>query len=303
MKNISVHLGIIYALLSAIFFGASTPFSKILLTYISPIMLAAFIPLGSGIGLLIWLIFQRLLKKKASTLSLSLHLYHLPWLIGAIASGGVLNGILLTIGLTLTPASAAALLLNMESVLTPLLAWLIFKERFSLRIFLAMMLTVIAGVLVSWEQWPEFGIPWGTFAILAACLCAAIDSNLMCKISGCDVIKIAIIKGLASGLINLLIALAIGNNLPRFQHAFAASALGFCGYGLSFMMFIMALRHQGVARTGAYFSVAPFVSTLISFVLLNDTLSSLFGIAAIVMAAGIGLMLTEKSSYQKSYSS
>lgn len=44
------------------------------------------------------------------------------------------------VGLPLTPASSASLLLNMEGVLTALLAWFVFKENFDKRIFAGMVL-------------------------------------------------------------------------------------------------------------------------------------------------------------------
>jgi drug/metabolite transporter (DMT)-like permease len=50
-------------------------------------------------------------------------------LAGAIVAGGIVGPVLLMWGLMATPASSASLLLNLESVLTALLAWFMFKER------------------------------------------------------------------------------------------------------------------------------------------------------------------------------
>jgi len=296
-----MHKWVIYALLAAALFGASTPFSKILVGQIAPVMLAGLLYLGSGIGLLIWFTLRALAAGDKQATSARLTLPDLPWLGGAILAGGIAGPVLLMIGLTLTPASSASLLLNMEGVLTALLAWFVFKENFDRRIFFGMVLIVAAGILLSWDQRPALGVPWGALAIVAACLCWAIDNNLTRKVSAGDAVQIAGIKGLVAGSVNLSIALALGLPLPEASAALIAGVVGFGGYGLSLVLFVLALRHLGTARTGAYFSVAPFAGAAIALLMLGETPGLVFWVAAALMGAGIWLHLTETHAHAHSH--
>ncbi|MFZ6875699.1 DMT family transporter [Undibacterium sp. Di27W] len=288
-----MHKGVIYALMAAALFGASTPFAKLLLAKASPLSVAGILYLGSGLGLLLWYVLRAALARKTGGETVGLKRQDLPWLSGAVVAGGIAGPVLLMLGLSMTAASSAALLLNMEGVLTATLAWFVFRENFDRRIFIGMVLIIAAGILLSWEQIPVLGMPWGALAIIAACLCWAIDNNLTRKISASDAVQIAGIKGLVAGAVNVAIALAMGASFPETTTILATGVVGFCGYGLSLVMFVLALRHLGTARTGAYFSAAPFVGAVIALLMLGDRPSPLFWLAAILMAAGIWLHLTE----------
>lgn len=292
-----MHTGVLYAFLAALTFGASTPFSKILVGQGAPVTLAGLLYLGSGIGLLTWFGLRALTPNSKNDGSSRLTRKDVSWLGGAILFGGIAGPVLLMLGLTLTPASAASLLLNMEGVLTSLLAWFVFKENFDRRIFLGMVLIVIGGVVLSWEQRPELGVPWGAIAIVGACLCWGIDNNLTRKISASDAVQIAGVKGLVAGVVNLTIAFALGMSMPSANSALLAGIVGFCGYGLSLVFFVLALRNLGTARTGAYFSIAPFVGAAISLIMLGDAPGAGFWVAGALMAAGIWLHLTEKHEH------
>ncbi|WP_426191494.1 DMT family transporter [Massilia sp. DWR3-1-1] len=291
------HQGVGYALLAAALFGASTPFAKTLVGQVSPVLLAALLYLGSGVGLLLCYLLRAAVRRAAHERPVALTRPDLPWLAGAIAAGGVAGPVLLMLGLALTPASAASLLLNMEGVLTALLAWFVFRENFDLRIFIGMLLIVVAGAVLSWEQVPALGVPWGALAIIGACLCWAIDNNLTRKVSASDPLQIACLKGLVAGTVNLGIALALGMAVPAAPTILAAALVGFCGYGLSLVLFVLALRHLGTARTGAYFSAAPFVGAAVSVALLGEVPGTLFWLAAALMAGGIWLHLTETHAH------
>ena len=292
-----MHQGVTYALLAAALFGASTPFAKTLAGHVAPVTLAGMLYLGSGLGLLACFAVRALSRRAARDTPAGLRTPDLPWLAGAILAGGVAGPVLLMAGLALTPASSASLLLNLEGVLTALLAWFVFKENFDRRIFAGMLLIVAAGVLLSWEQAPALGVPWGALAIVGACLCWAIDNNLTRKVSASDALQIACIKGLVAGGVNLAIAFALGFRLPEPGTVLAAAAIGFCGYGLSLVMFVLALRHLGTARTGAYFSVAPFVGAALALPLLGEAPGPGFWIAAALMGGGIWLHLTESHEH------
>ena len=222
---------------------------------------------------------------------------------GRVASLKVLTtpddpGAELMTGLTLTPASSASLLLNMEGVFTALLAWFVFREQFDRRIFLGIVLIVAAGVLLSWEQDAAKGLPWGALSVVGACLCWAIDNNLTRKVSASDAVQIAAAKGLTAGVVNLSIALWwLGQPLPTIGQATGAALVGFVGYGLSLVLFVLALRGLGTARTGAYFSTAPFIGASISLLLLGEQPGMTFWIAAALMAAGIWLHIIERHEH------
>jgi len=291
--------GIGPALLAALLFGASTPLAKLLLADIHPVLLAGVLYAGSGLGLGLWLLLRRLRQRDASA-EASLERRDIPWLAGAVLFGGVLGPALLMFGLAATPASSASLLLNLESVMTAALAWLVFRENVDIRIFLGMAAIVAGGVLLSWTQAPV-GLPWGAFAIAGACACWAIDNNLTRVVSGGDPVQITAIKGGVAGAINITVALTLGYRLPGLLPLGSAAAIGLTGYGISLVAFVLALRHLGAARTGAYFSTAPFVGAALSLALLRESPSLAFWIAGALMALGVWLHVSERHEHEHSH--
>ena len=287
--------GIGPALLAALLFGASTPLAKLLVADIAPVLLAGLLYAGSGLGLGAWLLL-RALRPRAGDAEAPLQRQDWPALAGAVLFGGVLGPVLLMLGLASTPASSASLLLNLESVLTALLAWLVFRENVDIRIFFGMLAIVAGGVLLSSSQAPT-GLPWGALAIASACACWAIDNNLTRKVSGGDPVQIAAIKGGVAGAINIAAALALGYRLPDGWHLLSAGAIGLTGYGISLVAFVLALRHLGAARTGAYFSTAPFVGAALSLLLLRESPSLAFWIAGALMAIGVWLHVSERHEH------
>ena len=276
-----------YALASAALFGASTPLAKLLLGELPPLLLAGLLYLGSGIGLAAWI---RLRGARGILLARA----DWPWLAGAILAGGIAGPALLLYGLARTDAGSASLLLNLEAVLTAAIAWLVFRENVDRRVFLGMAAIVAGGVLLSWDQMPRAGGAAGPLLIAAACLAWAVDNNLTRRVSGGDAATIACLKGLVAGAVNLGLAFAAGASFPSLLSIAAGGALGLAGYGLSLALFIVALRHLGTARTGAYFSVAPFFGATLALLLLNETTSAAFWIAAGLMVLGVWLHLTER---------
>jgi drug/metabolite transporter (DMT)-like permease len=283
--------GIRSALLAALLFGASTPLAKGLLASVPPQVLAGLLYLGSGLGLgTVWLWRRRTGRAAEAPLTRR----DLPWLLGAIGFGGFLGPLLLLIGLSHTPASAASLFLNLEAVFTALLAWVVFRENVDRLIALGMLAIVAGGALLAWAGRLEWGGPAGPLAIAGACLCWAIDNNLTQKVSASDPLEIAALKGGTAGTINLTIALFLGGSLPTPPTIAAALLVGFGGYGLSLVLFVLALRSLGTARTGAYFSTAPFVGAVLSVVLWREPVTPLLLAAGALMAFGVWLHLTER---------
>lgn len=276
-----------YALASAALFGASTPLAKLLVGDVPPLMLAGLLYLGSGIGLFAWRIIRR---ERPASLSRG----ELPWLAGAIAAGGVVAPALLMYGLARSEASTASLLLNLEGVFTALIAWVVFRENVDRRVFIGMVLIIAGGGALSWGGAPGAS---GAWLIAAACLAWAIDNNLTRRVSGGDAVTIAGLKGLAAGSVNLALGLSQGASFPAASVWAAAAVVGLLGYGVSLVLFVIALRHLGTARTGAYFSVAPFFGAAIAFAVLPEAASAAFWIAAGLMAAGVWLHVSERHEH------
>ena len=283
--------GIAYALLGAALFGASTPIAKLLVGEIGPVMLAGLLYAGSGVGLALWLAVRGSLWRAAERPRFAPGDY--KWLAGAVVSGGVIGPALLMLALAASSASSVSLLLNLESVFTALLAWFVFRENFDRRLLLGMSLIVCGGVILGWQP-GETATSWPALAVAGACLCWALDNNLTRKISAGDSVKIAGIKGLAAGSVNLCVAAGFGEALPAPGVAAAAALVGLLGYGVSLALFVVALRQLGTARTGAYFSTAPFIGAAASFALLGEAPDTFFWIAAVLMAVGVALHLTER---------
>jgi drug/metabolite transporter (DMT)-like permease len=290
MSN-TTNIGVLSALGSAVLFGASTPLAKLLAGAVSPWLLAGLLYLGSGIGLSL----VRLLRPGQRA---PLGKGEWPWLAGAIASGGVLGPVLLMWGLTRTPGSTAALLLNAEGVLTALLAWFAFRENFDRRIAAGMAAIVAGTVVLSWSGTPDAPASWGPAAVVGACLCWALDNNLTRKVSLSDPLQIAALKGLAAGAVNTALALAVDAQPPSLQAAAAAAVVGFLGYGVSLVLFVVGLRHLGTARAGAYFSAAPFVGALLAVPLLGEPVTVRLALAAALMGVGVWLHLTEHHEHE-----
>jgi drug/metabolite transporter (DMT)-like permease len=285
---------VIHALLAAALFGASTPFAKLLVGEMSPWLLAGLLYLGSGLGLAA----LRLVRDRGWTPS-GLVKGEWPWLLGAILFGGVAGPLALMFGLTRTSGSTASLLLNLEAVLTAVIAWVVFKENADRRIVLGMLAIVAGGVVLSWSGADAASNDWlGPLAIVLACLCWAIDNNLTRRVSASDALFIASTKGAVAGSVNVTLAFALGAGLPAGPTLLGTLTVGLLGYGISLVLFVLALRGLGTARTGAYFSTAPFIGAAVSLVLLGESTSAAFWLAAALMAWGVWLHLTEHHEHE-----
>ncbi|CAB3792338.1 DMT family transporter [Pararobbsia alpina] len=285
------------ALLAAALFGVTTPLAKTLLGSLSPFMVAGLFYLGSGLGLAIGILIRRLRRKAAERQNESrIQLAELPWPAGAIAAGGIAGPALLMLGLATTPAAMSALLLNLEGVFTALIAWVVFRENVDSRILLGMAAIVAGGVALSWQPGAA-GLSTGALLVVAACIAWAIDNNLTRKVSTNDAMVIACLKGLVAGSVNLSIALLLGAHVPGAGRTAAAMLTGFAGYGVSLVLFVVALRNLGTARTGAYFSIAPLFGVALSLVLWPEMPPLLFWVAAAFMAIGIWLHVRERHEH------
>lgn len=283
--------GIGAALGAAVLFGAGMPFAKLLLGSVNPWLLAGLLYLGSGFGLGL----MRLLRGAAPV---RLERGEWRWLAAAILAGGVAGPVLLMYGLSAMPASGASLLLNAEGAFTALLAWFVFRENFDRRIALGMAAIVAGALVLAWPGEARFGAVWPVLAVLGACFAWALDNNLTRKVSLADATWIAACKGWAAGVVNLAIAATMVPHWPTVGTLLAAGVVGWISYGVSLALFVVGLRHLGTARTGAYFSVAPFIGALIALPLLGEPVTLRLLVAGGLMALGAWLHLSERHVHE-----
>ncbi len=294
MKLVVFKPGVPAALGAALLFGGGTPFAKLLLQAVNPWLLAGILYLGSGLGVTIYRMIRHAPAGKLAP-------DEWPWLAGAIVAGGVVGPVLLMFGLTGMPASGASLLLNTEGVFTALLAWFVFRENFDRRIAGGMIAIVAGAVVMSWPEDARFSTLLPALSVVGACLSWGIDNNLTCKVSHVDATWIASIKGFAAGSVNMCLAMILGADWPPLSSIMGILLVGCFSYGISLILFVVGLRHLGTARTGAYFSIAPFFGAALAIPLLGESVGPRFVIAGILMAFGIWLHLTERHEHAHSH--
>lgn len=282
----------VQAILAAVLFGASTPLSKLLLGEIDSIVLAALLYLGSGVGIGVLLISRKYIIRAESTEAGIRHT-DLPWLAGAILSGGVAAPIILLVGLKNASAASASLLLNFEGVATTLIAAFVFKEAVGRRTMTAIAFITLASVLLTWKPAADWGLSLGALGVLIACILWGIDNNFTRNLSAKNPLVIVSLKGLGAGTFSFMLALVLGKPIPGTVQILLALLLGFICYGLSIALYILALRNLGAARTGTLFGIAPFVGMFLSIAIFRESPQGLFYLSLPFMLAGTWLMLAE----------
>lgn len=292
------HRAAILALLSAALFGASTPAAKALLGTIQPAVLAGLLYCGAGLGIAIVRRLGSSIISNGRKIEAPLGKRDWPWLIGAILAGGIAGPILLMVGLERTEAATASLLLTLEGVSTALLAWFVFEESFDRRIAIGMACLLAGALVLSWSGAPTVAGLIGPLAIVCACLAWGIDNNLTRKVSLSDPLAIVELKGLIAGPVNLALGLWTGGSIPDPTTLLISGSVGFLGYGVSLALFVMALRELGTARTGAYFSTAPFIGAAVAVTVLGEPITLQLLAAGLLMALGVWLHLTETHEHE-----
>lgn len=284
-----------YALASAVLFGISTPFAKLIGQGVDPWLLAGLLYLGSGIGLGLWRQASRLggVRNNEAALKRS----DWPWAAAIVFFGGVAAPLLLMLGLQKTAASTASLLLNLEALATMTIAWIVYRESVDRRLLTGALAILTGAVVLSWNF---TALAWsgGALFIAAACVCWGIDNNLTRKLSGADAVQIAMLKGLVAGTTNTVLGLIAGAAIPALGTIAAAGLTGLFGYGVSLVLFVLALRELGAARTGAYFSTAPFIGAVIAVALMGEPVTLTLLAAGALMALGVWLHLSEHHEHE-----
>ena len=294
-KHAHLWPGVPLALGSAVLFGASAPLSKLLVGSIDPWLLAGILYLGAGLGLAVVHWGRRLIG--LTDVEAPLQKADLPWLAFVVLFGGMLGPLFLMLGLSHTSASSGSLLLNLEGLATMGIAWLVFRENVDKRLLLGAGAILAGAVLLSWNG-EALRLDEGSLFIAAACLSWGIDNNLTRKLSSADPVQIAMIKGVVAGSSNLLLALIFGASLPQVSLVGAGALVGFLGVGVSLVMFMLGLRHLGTARTGAYFSLAPFIGAVLAVVIFGEAVTFQVIAAGVLMAIGLWLHLAERHDHE-----
>ncbi|MGH8219875.1 MAG: EamA family transporter [Steroidobacteraceae bacterium] len=299
--------GAAFAVASAILFGASTPLAKLLLSGgIDAQLLAGLFYLGSGVGLTVVLIAR---SAVAATGRLApgearLRRSDVPLLCLAVLLGGVVAPVLMMSGLARTSAASAALLQNLEGLATMGIAWLAFRENVDRRLLAGAFAILVGAVLLSSTGGPlrgpgPAGAGLGALLIAGACLAWGADNNLTRPLAHADPVQIAAIKGLAAGAVNVALALFAGHAaVPSVHVAVEAGIVGFLGYGVSLVLYVLGLRHLGAARTAAYYSTAPFIGSALAVLMLAEPTSWRLLAAGALMAFGVYLHLSERHAHE-----
>ncbi len=247
---------ILYALLAAVFYALNTPFSKLLLGSVSPTFMAAFLYIGTGVGVGILYAFKIKKEDKSKRIGKK----DLPYTVAMIVLD-IIAPIFLMLGIKYGSASNASLLGNFEIVATALIALLVFKEGVGKRLWIAICLITVSSVILSFEGSGSFVFSYGSLFVLLATVCWGLENNCTRSISNKSAYEIVLLKGLFSGGGSFVIALILGETMPEIKYILFAMGLGFVAYGLSIFLYVKAQNGLGAAKTSAYYAVAPFVGT------------------------------------------
>ena len=279
---------VVFAVLAAVFYAVSSPVSKVLLEDVSPYLMAALLYLGAGIGMAV----VRSLSPSKRAEERPLTGNDTPYIIGMIVLD-IAAPILLMYGLLNSPASSVSLLNNFEIVATTLIALLVFGERVTPTTWAAIVLITISAIILSTAGTGELSFSHGSLAVILACVCWGLENNCTRRLSDSGALRIVVIKGIFSGLGALTIAAFMGMGTPSAMEILGALLLGFVSYGMSLFFYITAQASLGAAKVSAYYAMAPFIGAFLSLAILGESLTEMFAVALIVMAAGVVILTRE----------
>ncbi|WP_138268489.1 DMT family transporter [Anaerofustis stercorihominis] len=285
-EELNIKRGIAFAIFAASLYAINAPFSKILLDYIPSTLMAGFLYLGAGIGMFFIFIIRKIKNTQIKELKLTKD--ELPYTIAMIVLD-IAAPICLLFGLRLTTAANTSLLNNFEIVATAIIAFMVFKEKISIRLWFGIFFVSLSCGILSFEDVSSIKFSYGSLFVLLAAICWGFENNCTRKISLKDPLQIVLLKGIFSGLGSVIIGLCIGEKVEVGINIIAVLFLGFVAYGLSIYFYVFAQRLLGAARTSAYYAVAPFISAIISLIIFRDFPDIRYFIALFIMAIGAWL--------------
>ena len=275
--------GIMMAILAAVLYAVSSPFSKILLNEMPPPLMAGFLYLGAGIGMSLIAISRRV--RRVETTEIHLSKAEVPYTVAMILLD-IAAPICMLIGLNATTAANASLLNNFEIVATALIALVVFRERISKRLWMGILFVTLSSVILSFEDVMSLEFSYGSLFVLLAAVFWGLENNCTRKLSSCDPLEIVLLKGIFSGIGSIVIGLVIGERLMNLWSVIAVMAVGIVSYGLSIYFYVHAQRLLGAARTSAYYAVSPFIAAFLSILIFGQIPEVTYFIALILMAIG-----------------
>ena len=275
--------GIIMAILAAVLYAVSSPFSKVLLNEMPPTLMAGFLYLGAGVGMSLIAVSRRVRQVENTEIHLSKA--EMPYTVAMILLD-IAAPICMLIGLNATTAANASLLNNFEIVATALIALVVFKERISKRLWTGILFVTLSSVILSFEDFSSLEFSYGSLFVLLAAVFWGLENNCTRKLSSCDPLEIVLLKGIFSGIGSIVIGLVLGERLMNLWSVIAVMALGIVSYGLSIYFYVHAQRLLGAARTSAYYAVSPFIAAFLSILIFGQIPEVTYFIALILMAVG-----------------
>lgn len=278
--------GIVFALLAAVLYAVNAPFSKILLDYMPPTLMAGFLYIGAGLGMVVIAFVRKAQKREQREEKLTRA--ELPYTIAMILLD-IAAPICLMIGLNATTAANASLLNNFEIVATSIIALVIFKEKISRRLWLGILFVTLSCLILSFEDISSLSFSYGSLFVLLAAVCWGFENNCTRKISSKDPLQIVLLKGIFSGLGSIMIGLCTGERITVFWSIAAVCCVGLVAYGLSIYFYVYAQRLLGAARTSAYYAVAPFIAVLFSLIIFREIPGIPYFVSLLFMALGAWL--------------
>lgn len=294
--ELNIKKGIAFAILAAALYSINAPFSKILLEFIPPTLMAGFLYVGAGIGIAFIALIRKI--KKYETKELKLTKSELPYTIAMIILD-IAAPICLLFGLNATTAANASLLNNFEIVATAIIALMVFKEKISPRLWFGIFFITLSCGILSFEDVSSLHFSYGSLFVLLSAICWGFENNCTRKISSKDPLQIVLLKGIFSGIGSLIIGLYMGERTASLWSIFAVLCIGFIAYGLSIYFYVYAQRLLGAARTSAYYAVAPFIATILSLIILREIPDIAYYFALVLMIIGAWLSSQDKPLIRK----
>lgn len=288
--------GIAFAILAAALYAINAPFSKILLEFMPPTLMAGFLYVGAGIGMIFISLMRKIKKYEAKELKLTKS--ELPYTIAMIVLD-IAAPICLLFGLNSITAANTSLLNNFEIVATAIIALMVFKEKISTRLWFGIFFVTLSCGILSFEDVSSLRFSYGSLFVLLATICWGFENNCTRKISSKDPLQIVLLKGIFSGIGSLIIGLFIGEQIEALWSIVAVLCVGFVAYGLSIYFYVYAQRLLGAARTSAYYAIAPFIAAILSLIIFREIPDVTYFVALVLMIVGACLSSQDKPIIKK----
>lgn len=276
-------LGIIFALLAALFYSLVNPINKLIGNDISPLLSTSMLYFGMFVVGIVIFLAQLIFKKQKSEERLNKK--DIPFLVLATLfhCGAAVS---LLFGLRYISASNASLLGSFEIISTSLIAFFLFKENISKYLWIGIVFIFAACLVVSINDFSNLNFSLGTILCLISPICFGFANNFLKKVSKRSPSQIITFMGLVNGLITFGIAFIIGERFTSFSATFAELGVGALSYGVALILFLYAERYIGASKTSAFFSLAPFIAIILSLIIFLEQPHYTFYIGIALMFVG-----------------